>query len=446
MSSLSIGAFIGVTGLLLMLTGMPIAFALGIISVASILLFLDTMQFNLLGNMMFSSLNDFTLLSIPLFCFMGAVFGGSKASSDLFDTAQKWLGRLPGGLAVSAIAASALFAALSGSSSATAAAIGSAAIPEMRKRGYSEEIATGVIVAGGTLGILIPPSITLILYGIAVEVSIGKLFLGGVIPGLLLTLFFCIWVVIAVKLERKGLKSKESSEAMALMMTRYSWKERMKSLIQVIPFLILILAILVVLYKGIATPSEAAAVGAVLAFLLVVLIYRSMTWKTFVNILLSTTKESTMILMIMAFSVLIGTVMSFLSIPQDLARAIVSLDMNRWVILAIINAFLLVLGFFLPPAAIIVMTAPILFPIITGLGFDPLWFGVIMTINMEAGLITPPVGLNLFIVKGIAPDIQLSKILKGSMPYVAIILLFIVLVSVFPEIITWLPNYMMGTS
>jgi C4-dicarboxylate transporter DctM subunit len=444
LGSLAIGAFIGIAGILLMLTGMPIAFALGIISVVSILLFLDTTQFNLLGNFVYSSLDDFTMLSIPLFVFMGAVFAGSKASSDLFDTAQKWFGRLPGGLAISSVAASALFAALSGSSPATAAAIGGSAIPEMRKRGYSDEIATGVIVAGGTLGILIPPSITLILYGIAVEVSIGKLFLAGIIPGILLSLMFCVWVMFAVKLQKKGFMGTEASEAIATALTRYTWKDRIASLIKVIPFLMLILAVLAVLYLGVATPSEAAAVGALLSLLLVVVVYRSMTWKKFMDILLNTTKESTMIMTIMAFSVLIGTVLSFLSIPQDLARTVVETDLNKWVILALINAFLLLLGFFIPPAAIIVMTAPILLPIITGLGFDPLWFGIIMTINMEAGLITPPVGLNLFVVKGMFPDISLASIIRGSMPYVIVILLCIVILSIFPQIVTWLPNLLMG--
>jgi C4-dicarboxylate transporter DctM subunit len=446
MSSLAIGAFIGVTGLLLMLTGMPIAFALGIISVVSILLFLDPVQFNLIGNFVYSSMDDFTMLSIPLFIFMGAIFANSKASGDLFDTVQKWMGRLPGGLALSAVAASALFAALSGSSPATAAAIGKSAIPEMRKRGYSEEIATGVIVAGGTLGILIPPSITLILYGIAVEVSIGKLFLAGVIPGILLSLMFCAYVIFAVKWEKRRNGQSKTAQAVAEMVeTRYSWNERFRSLIQVIPFLLLILGVLFVLYAGVATPSEAAAVGAILALIMVIVIYRSLTWKKLMTMLLETTKESTMILMIIAFSALIGVVLSFLSIPQDLAQTITGLDVNRWVILGIINILLLALGCFMPPAAIIVMTAPILLPILIGLNFDPLWFGIIMTINMEAGLITPPVGLNLFVVRGIAPDISLAKIIRGSVPYVFVIILCIVILSIFPEIVTWLPNRVIGT-
>jgi len=442
MSSLMIGAGIGIVGLLIMLTGIPIAFALGIVAVGAMLLFLDVFQFNMLANFVYSSLEDFAILAIPLFIFMGAVFSGSKASTDLFEAAQRWFGWLPGGLAISSVIASAIFAAISGSSPATAAAIGSAAIPEMKKRGYSNAIATGAIVAGGTLGILIPPSVTLILYGIAVEQSVGKLFIGGIIPGILLTGLFCIWIFIAVKLENRGVPV--GSEQYVNLVTKYSAKERVACLIQVIPFLILIGGVLGSLYFGICTPSEAAAVGALLALIMVVVVYRSMTWRKLMNILLSSTKESTMILLIMAFSAVLGTVMGFLNIPQDLAKLVVGLEMNKWMIFFFINIFLLVLGCFLPPAAIILMTAPILYPIIIGLGLDPIWFGVLMTVNMEMGLITPPVGLNLYVVKGIAPEIPLTDILKGSMPYVGVIAVCIVLLCIFPGLVTWLPSKIIG--
>lgn len=438
MSSLAIGGLIAGVGLLIMLTGIPIAFSLGIISVAAILLFLDPYQFDMLGELVFSSMNDFTLLAIPLFVFMGAIFASSKASEDLFEAAQKWTSKLPGGLAISSVLACAIFSALNGSSPATAAAIGKAAIPEMKKRGYSNSLATGAIVAGGTLGILIPPSVVLILYGVAVEQSIGKLFAAGIIPGILLTLLFCLWIVIATLLERRGINV-SSPEGAHYVMT-YSWKERFIALIKVIPFLLIILAILFVLYAGVATPSEAAAVGAILSLVLIAIIYRSVTWKKLVDMLLSTTKESTMILLIIAFSALIGTVMSFLSIPQDLANWVISLNLSKWFVMILINIFLLILGLFIPPAAIILMTAPILYPIITGLGFDPIWFGIIMTINMEAGLITPPVGLNLFVVKGIAPDIPTKDIIVGAIPFVGVIIVCIALLSIFPELVTWLPN------
>lgn len=438
MSSLAIGGLIAGVGLLIMLTGIPIAFSLGIISVAAILLFLDPYQFDMLGELVFSSMNDFTLLAIPLFVFMGAIFASSKASEDLFEAAQKWTSKLPGGLAISSVLACAIFSALNGSSPATAAAIGKAAIPEMKKRGYSNSLATGAIVAGGTLGILIPPSVVLILYGVAVEQSIGKLFAAGIIPGILLTLLFCLWIVIATLLERRGINV-SSPEGAHYVMT-YSWKERFIALIKVIPFLLIILAILFVLYRGVATPSEAAAVGAILSLVLIAIIYRSVTWKNLVDMLLSTTKESTMILLIIAFSALVGTVMSFLSIPQDLANWVISLNLSKWFVMILINIFLLILGLFIPPAAIILMTAPILYPIITGLGFDPIWFGIIMTINMEAGLITPPVGLNLFVVKGIAPDIPTKDIIVGAIPFVGVIIVCIALLSIFPELVTWLPN------
>lgn len=442
MSSIAIGAGIGIVGMLIMLTGMPIAFALGITAVGAMVLFLDESQFSMLGNFVYGSLEDFAILAIPLFIFMGAVFSGSKASTDLFEAVQRWFGWMPGGLAISSIAASAIFAAISGSSPATAAAIGGAAIPEMRKRGYSNAVATGAIVAGGTLGILIPPSVTLLLYGVAVEQSVGKLFIGGLIPGILMTALYCLWVVIAVKLEKKNVST--GSEQYASTLIKYTTKERMTSLIQCIPFLILIGGVLGSLYLGICTPSEAAAVGAILALGIVVIVYRSMSWRKLIDILLASTKESTMILLIMAFSAVLGTVMGFLNIPQDLANMIVGLEMNKWVIFFIMNLFLLVLGCFLPPAAIILMTAPILYPIITGLGFDPIWFGVILTINMEMGLITPPVGLNLFVVKGIAPDIPLTDIIKGSMPYVGVIALCMVILSIFPELVTWLPSKVIG--
>jgi C4-dicarboxylate transporter DctM subunit len=442
MNSLLIGAGIGMFTMLIMLTGMPIAFALGITAVAAMFLFLDMTEVNMLASFVNSSLDDFAVLAIPLFIFMGAVFSGSRASADLFEAVQRWFGWLPGGLAISSIAASAIFAAISGSSPATAAAIGGAAIPEMRKRGYSNAVATGAIVAGGTLGILIPPSVTLLLYGIAVEQSVGKLFIGGIIPGILLTVLYCIWVFIAVKLEKKGVDTGSSQLETAL--TRYSSKQRLESLVRCIPFLLLIGGVLGTLYFGIATPSEAAAVGALLALVIVVVTYRSLKWKQLMEILLSSSKESTMILLIMAFSALLGTVMGFLSIPQDLASLVVGLQWNKWVIFTVINLFLLLLGCFLPPAAIILMTAPILYPIIVGLGFDPIWFGVILTINMEMGLITPPVGLNLFVVKGIAPDIPLQDILKGSLPYVGVIALFIVILCLFPELVTWLPDKVVG--
>ncbi len=445
MSSFVIGGIVVLIMAVLMVLGVPIAFALGLTALISVVLFLDVAQLNFFGNFVFDSLNNFALLSIPLFVLMGVIFGQSKASEDLFETTNMWLSRLRGGLGMSSVVASSIFAALTGSSPATSAAIGRVAIPEMRKRGYSNQVSTGAIVAGGTLGILIPPSVTLILYGISTESSIGQLFLGGVVPGILVTVLFCLWIVVAVTLERRGAINQESAgQNVGATTPDYTWGERFTALVKVFPFVVLIAAVLGVLYLGIATPSEAAAVGALFAFLLVVVLYRQASWKKLMDMALETTRTSTMILMIVAFSAVIGQVLSFLNVPQDLAAAIADLQVNRWLVFVAMNVLFLVLGFFLPPVSIILITMPVLFPVVTALGFDPIWFGIVMTLNMEMGLITPPVGLNLYVVQGIAPDVPLRDILTGALPYVAVLAVGIAILAIFPGMVTWLPDRVLG--
>jgi tripartite ATP-independent transporter DctM subunit len=453
------GSIIGVMGIVLFMTGMPIAFALGLTAITSILLFLDPSEFELFGKFLYDATNDFGLLAIPLFVLMGNMFGGSTASKQLFAAGEAWLSRIRGGLGMSSVLACSVFAALTGSSPATSAAIGRIAIPGMQERGYSSRIAAGAIAAGGTLGILIPPSVTLILYGIAAEVSIGQLFAAGIIPGILVTILFCIWIFIAVTREQRQAAKQpvpatatpagagagagahqQTATPGAYTAPVYTWAQRFSSLVKVLPFLALILAILGVLYTGIATPSEAAAVGVVLVIFLIGVVYRGLTGRQFLHVLLETTNQSTMILTITAFSAVIATVLSFLSVPQDLAAMVTEMEVNRWVIMVVINIFLLVLGLFLPPVSIIVMVTPVLYPLIIGLGFDPIWFGIIMTLNMEMGLITPPVGLNLYVLKGIAPDIPLREILIGTLPYVGVLAVGITILSIFPGIVTWLPQ------
>ena len=453
MSALTIGAIVGLILLLTLAIGIPVAFALGLTTIISILIFLTPAEFAFFADFVFASLNDFGLLAIPLFVLMGAIFGHSKASRDLLEAAHVWVGRLPGGLAMSSVMACSVFAALTGSSPATSAAIGRIAIPEMTKRGYPNGLAAGAIVAGGTLGILIPPSVTLILYGIATETSIGRLFLGGVVPGIMVTLLFCLWILVAVFSSRRSGRfqqqtsntgeSGETSQAIGGEES-YSWKHRFGVLTKVIPFAVLIACVLGVLYLGIATPSEAAGVGALLALILVALLYRSVNLRNLMGIALETTRTSTMILMIVAFSAVLGQVLSFLNVPQELAQIVADLQVNRWVVFVIMNLLFLFLGFFIPPVAIILVTMPVLFPIITELGFDPIWFGVVMTLNMEMGLITPPVGLNLYVVQSIAPDIPLRDILAGSLPYVAVLALGIIILALFPGLVTWLPNQTLG--
>src|SRR6266850_2421066 len=403
MSPTTQGLMVLVVTLAMLLSGTPVAFGLGAISIVFILIFQGFDALHVVAETFYAGLNDFTLVSIPMFVMMGAAIGSSPAGKDLYEALDRWLYRLPGGLAISNLGACALFAALTGSSPACCAASGKMGIPEMRRRGYPDDVATGSICAGGTLGILIPPSITFILYGIATETSIGRLFLAGVMPGIMLTGLFMLWTLFIV-------------------------------------------CVMYVLYGGIATPSEAAGVGAALCVVMAVIIYRMWSAKDWWKILRDTTRESVMILMIIAAAVLFGYMLTSLYLTQTLAQAIADAHFNRWVLMGMINLFLLVCGFFIPPAAIILMTAPILYPIITAAGFDPVWFGVILTINMEIGLIHPPVGLNIYIVSSIAPDVPVTRIMWGTIPYVLCMFLAIVILCVFPEIATWLPDKLMGVT
>jgi len=429
------GAIVLIATLMVLLSGAPVAFGLGALSILFIVIFQGFPALQVVAETFYAGLNDFTLVSIPMFVMMGAAIGSSPAGRDLYEALDRWLYRLPGGLAISNLGACAIFAALTGSSPACCAAIGKMGIPEMRRRGYPDEIATGSICAGGTLGILIPPSITFILYGIATETSIGRLFLAGVVPGLMLTGLFMLWTLFAIW--RRGFRSHAID-------FRYGWKEKFQAIPKIAPFLAIIVGVMYVLYGGVATPSEAAGVGAALCVVLAILIYRMWQPAAWWAILRDTTRESVMILTIIAAAVLFGYMLTSLYLTQTLATAIAEMHVNRWVLMALINLFLLVCGFFIPPAAIILMTSPILLPIITAAGFDPVWFGVIVTINMEIGLIHPPVGLNIYIVSSIAPDVPLMKIIWGTIPYVVCMFLAIIILCVFPEIATWLPDHMMG--
>ncbi|HSQ82294.1 MAG TPA: TRAP transporter large permease [Casimicrobiaceae bacterium] len=436
MSPTTQGLIVLVVTLLVLLSGAPVAFGLGLLSVAFIAIFQGFDALHVVAETYFGGLNDFTLVSIPMFVMMGAAIGSSPAGKDLYEALDRWLYRLPGGLVIANLGACAIFAALTGSSPACCAAIGKMGIPEMRRRGYPDDIATGSICAGGTLGILIPPSITLILYGIATETSIGRLFLAGVLPGVMLTALFMLWTLFIVW--KRGFRAYAAD-------FRYSWKEKLQSVSKVAPFIAIIVGVMYVLYGGVATPSEAAGVGAALCVLLAVVIYGMWAPRDWWVILRDTMRESVMILMIIAAAALFGYMLTSLYLTQTLAQAIADMHVNRWVLMGMINVFLLVCGFFIPPAAIILMTSPIIYPIVTAAGFDPVWFGVILTINMEIGLIHPPVGLNIYIVSSIAPDVPVTRVMWGTIPYVACMMLAIVILCVFPEIATWLPTHMMGS-
>jgi len=431
------GGMVLVVTLIILLSGIPVAFGLGAISIIFLLLFQGIDSLHVVAETFWSGLDEFTLVAIPMFVMMGAAIGSSPAGKDLYEALDRWLYRLPGGLVISNLGACALFAALTGSSPACCAAIGKMGIPEMRRRGYPDDVATGSICAGGTLGILIPPSITFILYGIATETSIGRLFLAGVMPGLMLTGLFMLWTLFIIW--KRGFRAHAPG-------FRYTWSQKLGSIPKIAPFLAIIAGVMYVLYGGIATPSEAAGVGAALCVVLAVAIYRMWRPDQWWIILRDTTRESVMILTIIAAAVLFGYMLTSLYLTQTLAQSIADAHLNRWALMAMINLFLLVCGFFIPPAAIILMTAPILYPIVKAAGFDPVWFGVILTINMEIGLIHPPVGLNIYIVNAIAPDVPVTRVMWGTIPYVLCMFLAIIILCIFPEIATWLPGKLMGPS
>ncbi len=429
------GLLVLVVTLALLFTGVPVAFGLGAIALAFLAIFQGFDALRVVAETFWSGLNDFTLVAIPMFVMMGAAIGSSPAGKDLYEALDRWLYRLPGGLVISNLGACAIFAALTGSSPACCAAIGRMGIPEMRRRGYPDDVATGSICAGGTLGILIPPSITFILYGIATETSIGRLFLAGVMPGLLLTGLFIVWTLFTIW--KRGFRSHAPD-------FRFSWGQKFASVPKIAPFVAIIVGVMWVLYGGVATPSEAAGVGAALCALLAVLIYRMWRPGQWWAILRDTMRESVMILMIIGAAVLFGYMLTSLYVTQTLAQGIADMHVDKWLLMGMVNVFLLACGFFIPPAAIILMTSPILMPIITAAGFDPVWFGVILTINMEVGLIHPPVGLNIYIVNSIAPDVPVTKVMWGTIPYVLCMFAAIVILCVFPEIATWLPDRLMG--
>ena len=418
--------------------GIPVAFGLGFVAIFFLLIFEGFGMTKVIADTFMEGLMEFTIVSIPMFIVMGMAVASSPAGKDLYTALDRWLNRVPGGLVVSNLGACALFAALSGSSPATCAAIGKMGIPEMRERGYSKEISAGTIAAGGTLGILIPPSITMIVYGISTENSIGQLFMAGILPGIMLTGLFMMWAIF------KTWRTNKDVNLASVVFTHFTWKERFEILPRILPFLAVVVAVLYVLYGGIATPSEAAGIGAFFCIILVAVIYKIYSPKKLWVIFRGSMKESVMIMMIIACSYLFSFTLSNLYVTQTIAEVMTGLEVNKWVLLFIINIFLLVAGFFLPPVAIILMTAPILLPIIEGVGFDPIWFAVILTINMEIGLITPPVGLNLYVIKGISPDISLPEILRGSLPFMICMVLAIVILCIFPGIATWLPNYLLG--
>lgn len=429
LEGIAVVIFLIVALFIFLAVGVPVAFSLGLTSIVGMLLFLSPVHLFQIAQISFTKGTEFLFIVAPLFILMANVISFAGVGHDVFTAAQLWLGRLPGGLAVSTIIASAGFAAVSGSSPATAATIGAVSMPEMLRRGYNKKLAAGSIAAGGTLGILIPPSIALIMYGIITETSIGLLFIAGIFPGLCLAAFMSIFIMIVTK-ARPSLAPRAETAG---------WRKRFVSLWRVWPTLLLSVTVLGSIYGGIATPTEAAGIGAFGA-MVIALAYRKLTWNNLRNSLLATVRVTSMILFLIFGGVCFAFVLSSLGIPHLLAEFIVGLEVNRWVIMLLINALFVIMGCFMDPLGILIITLPVLFPIVTKLGFDPIWFGIIVTINSEIGMITPPVGFNLFVLKGVVPaEVSLGDIIKGAFPFVGILILGLLTLMVFPQIALWLP-------
>ncbi|HFD16112.1 MAG TPA: TRAP transporter large permease [Rhodospirillales bacterium] len=413
---------------LLLLTGLPIFAGLGLM--AGALLILVEGQIGSLAEIVFGKLNVYLLVAIPLFALMAHIMIRSRVVDDLYDAAHTLVRHLPGGLAVATVLSCTLFAAISGSSVATALTIGTTAMPQMRRFGYRPRDIYGVIAAGGTLGILIPPSGPMILYAVVSETSIGALFVAGLLPGLLVALLFSAWCVASARLRGGGTVSERADlrEALAVL-GRAFWA------------LTLPPVVLGGMYFGVFTATEGAAIGAVQALLIASLVYRRLGWRDLFEAAYETTRMTAMLFMILAAAAMFSHVLTIMRIPADLVEAVLAAGVSATTFLVAVMAAIVVLGMFLETISIILITTPIVLPALAAFDIDPVWYGILLMINLEMALITPPIGMNLFVIKGIARA-PMSEIIHGALPYVFLMLLGLVILFLFPELALWLPSTM----
>ncbi|MBW1660238.1 MAG: TRAP transporter large permease [Deltaproteobacteria bacterium] len=429
---------IGLLGLLvlfiLLAMRMQIGFAMALVGFVGFII-LNNFQaaMGVLGLEPFKITADYTLSVIPLFLLMGEFANESRMGAELYDMLYKWIGFLPGGLAMATVGACAFFAAITGSSLATAAMFGMIAYPEMRNLNYAETLATGCIAAGGTLGILIPPSSVLIIYGILTEQSIARLFIAGMLPGILLALIFMGTIFVITK-RRPELGAPGP---------RFTIKEKVTSLKATWGIILLFILVIGGLYTGWFTPTEAAGVGAFGAFVLA-LLKRSMGWKTLVASLKGTVRSTAFIFGILIGAMVFQYFMTLSQIPEKLASWIVMIGVGRYVVVSAIILAFMVMGCFMEGLSIMFLAVPIVYPIVIRLGFDPIWFGVIITLTMEMSLITPPVGVNVFVLHGVVKDVPMYTIFRGILPFWIAMIICIIILIVFPQIALFLPNTMMG--
>jgi C4-dicarboxylate transporter DctM subunit len=414
----------------LFLLRMPVAFAMALVGfVGFAYLTSAEAALNLLGRDIFDEFSSYPLSVIPMFILMGTFAFASGISRRLYRTANAWIGQRRGGLTVATVFACAGFGAICGSSTATAATMGKIALPEMKKYKYDDTLATGTVAAAGTLGILIPPSTVLIVYGILTEQSIGKLFIAGIVPGILLSIFFALTVVFLCW-RNPDIGPPGAST---------SWREKLKALSGIIEALLLFILAIGGLFLGWFSPTQAGAIGAGGA-LIIGLARQQLSWHTFVEAGKEALATSCMVIFIITGAVIFGHFMAVSRIPFLLAEWLGGLPIPPMAVMSVIVFIYFIGGFFMDSMGLIVLTVPIFFPIVEKLGFDPIWFGVIIVLVGEMGVITPPVGVNVFVIKGIAPDIPLERIFRGILPFLTALIIFTILLMFIPQIATFLPN------
>lgn len=433
MDPISVGIIGSAVLICLLFLGMPIAFVMMLVGFVGISLLAGPgAALPVLANTVYGVAANYPYTIIPLFILMGSFAGQAGITSDLYNTFDKLFRKLPGGLGIATIAACAGFAALSGSSVASAAAMGNVALPEMRRFGYAPTLATGVIAAGGTLAFLIPPSLGFVVYGMLTEQSIGKRLISGILPGMLLSFAYVMVIIVTVKANPK---------LAPMTPGKVTFLDKLKALGGIWETLLVFFIVMGGIYGGFVNPTEAGAIGAT-TLLVIVLVKRRLTLKGLFTACLEMARISIMVLFLVAGATVFSYFLALSTIPTLVSNWIVGLAVSKYVILIIIVAIYFVLGCFLDSVSMMVLTLPVIFPVISALHFEPIWFGVIMVLMMEAGLMTPPVGLNVYTIAGIARDVPMAEIFRGAMPFLLSILATCLILTIFPQIALYLPGFM----
>ncbi|MBN2326049.1 MAG: TRAP transporter large permease [Candidatus Omnitrophica bacterium] len=416
--------------LILLISSMPVAFVMAAVGgLGFALVVTPHASLSMISSEFYDIFSSYSLTVIPLFVFMGQIAFHAGISRRLFNAAYHWLGPLPGGLAMATVGACTAFGAICGSGPATAATMASVALPEMKRYKYDMELGSGTVAAGGSLGMLIPPSVVFIVYAIMTEQSVGKLFIAGIVPGLLIALLFCLAIYI------NCLRRPELGPSAP----KTTWKEKFISLGGVTETIILFVLVMGGMFKGFFTPTEAAAVGAA-GSLVIVALRRSLTFKALLKSIQETVRTSCMVIIIVAGATMFGRFLAITRIPFELAEWLVGLPLPGWIIMGFIILFYLVCGCFVDALALIILTIPIFSPVVSALHFDPIWFGVIIVVVTQMGVISPPVGVNVYVVSGMERDISLQTVFKGAMPFLLVLVISAVLLIMFPQLCLFLPE------